>query len=231
MRFWIVLFVCGSSLGAYADVIRLADGQVISGKIQSCQGGEIVVAPPATAPVLVKVADVASGEGVDIERCLGGPTPTRDAVGGRWYGAQILLAELASLGLGPVGAWTNTGSLALVGAFGVLFSPAIIYGIHGNWGRAAGSAGIHVGLGLAGAFLGAAVGSGSNDDDEGLRAAGGAVIGLIASQIVATTIDVASFAYEDPPPRVSMGVLFRETAPDRRGQRAAPAGLSLTLRF
>jgi len=76
--------------------------------------------------------------------------------------------------------------------------------------------------------LGAATASGSGDEDV-LAKAGGAALGLLASQVLATTIDAAALAYEDvPQSRLSVGVLFREPP---RGARPAPAGLALTLRF
>jgi len=229
MRLFLILAICSAPVAAYADVIHLADGQVISGKIQSCEAGDIVVAPDAAAPVLIKLADVAGGEGADIERCLGGPVYGRPA-DRRWYGGQVILAEVASILLVPAGAAANSGSLAAVGLLGMALSPGIVHGIHGNGGRGFGSIGLHVGLGVAGAFAGAALTSGGTDDEYGLRKLGGAAVGLLVSQIVATTIDAASFAYEDPPPptRVAVGVLFRDRAADGR---RVPGGLALALRF
>jgi len=114
-----LLVACMIPLGARADAIRLADGQVVTGKIQSCERGEIVVAPPAAAPVLLKVADVASGEGADIERCLGGER--------RWYGGQVILAELGSMLLVPAGLVAHSGGLVGVGLVGMALSPAIVH--------------------------------------------------------------------------------------------------------
>src|SRR5438067_10778816 len=95
MRLLLVLLVLATP--AAADVVRLSDGQVVTGVVRSCQGGEIVVEPPASAPVLLKIADVASGEGAGIERCLGGRILDPTFVRGKSYAGEIVVAEASSL--------------------------------------------------------------------------------------------------------------------------------------
>jgi hypothetical protein len=149
--------------------------------------------------------------------------PATDADGPRWYGGQVILAELGSMLLVPVGVAAKSGGLASVGLLGMALSPAIVHGNHGNGGRGFASIAFHVGAGLAGGLVGeAASGEGP------LAKLGGAAAGLFVSQIVATAVDAAWFAYEDHPPSVSVGVLLREPAADRR---RTPAGLAVTLRF
>ncbi|MFL5370300.1 MAG: hypothetical protein ACJ78Z_08925, partial [Myxococcales bacterium] len=83
-------------MAAAADVVHLSNGQVVTGVVRSCQGGDIVIEPPASAPVLLKIADVASGEGANIERCLGGSNRDPEVIRRRWYGWQIIVTEAAS---------------------------------------------------------------------------------------------------------------------------------------
>jgi hypothetical protein len=93
MRPALLFFVLATPMAASADVIHLSNGQVVTGTVRSCQGGEIVVDPPASQSVVVQLADVASGEGAAIERCIGGRVPQATTVRGNWYGGQIFIAE------------------------------------------------------------------------------------------------------------------------------------------
>jgi hypothetical protein len=225
--------VLAAPLGAAADVIRLADGQVVSGTIRSCQDGEVVVEPPAAMPVLVKIADISSGEGADIERCLGGRKVAADTVRGRWYGGQIVVAEIASLLVLPLAAaaaqsaFPQSSALGVLGLAGMLLSPAVLHAVHGNTGRAFGSLGIHVGLGGAGVLLGSTLTPCNGEEACPPLEAVGALIGLLASQAIATVVDVSSFAYEQQPSRLAVSVLSGEG----RRPRTAPTGISLAVRF
>ena len=221
---------------ALADVVRLVDGQVISGTVKSCEDGNVVFEPPAARAVLLKIADISTGEGAGIERCLSGRTGGAATIReSNWYGVPIIIVGASSLvigfaslvltaGQGSAGA----GGGVLLGATGLLFAPAVIHAIHGKAGTAVGSVGMHLGLGLGGALLGAALTSCPiNSDTCGLRGAGNALAGLVIAQLVATTIDAASLAYEDRPVRVSTTLPMRD-APQGR---PTPAGLALALRF
>src|SRR5438477_113526 len=59
----------------------------------------------------------------------------------------------------------------------------------------------------------------------------GSALGLFVSQVVATTIDVASFAYEEPPSRFAVGALLAPAGRDPRTVRKQVSGLQLSLRF
>jgi hypothetical protein len=201
---------------ALGDVVRLADGQVISGTVDSCRDGDVILAPPAGQPVVVKSAEIASAQGADIERCLGGR--------GRWYGLQILLAEASSIGVLALGAGIRSDGLAAIGLLGVGLSPAIVHAAHGRPGAALGSLGLHIGLGVAGTLIGAAAAS-CDPSEECPAALGGAAIGLAASQIVATVFDVASLGYEPRPEKIAVGLVLPDrTDPSKRG-------LTLAFRF
>jgi hypothetical protein len=195
-----------------------------------------VFEPPAGRAVLFKIADIATAEGPGIERCLGGriggAATIREST---WYGVPIILAGASSLVIGFASLALSAGQGSsgasggvLLGATGLLFAPAVIHAIHGKAGTAFGSVAMHLGLGLGGALLGAALTSCPITSDTcGLRYGGNALAGAVAAQLVATTIDAASLAYEDRPARVSATLLMRDTPQGR----PAPAGLALALRF
>jgi hypothetical protein len=225
-----VLILLALATPAMADVIRLADGQVLNGTVRSCQGGEIVVDLPASQPIVVNIAEVTSGEGTGIEACLGGRVPQAQAVRGKWYGGQILIAEGSSVALLLLGAGVRSPGLGVTGLAGIALSPAILHSVHGNGGRAAASIGIHVGLGALGALLGTAL-IPCGGEDCFVATETGAALGLLASQVVATVIDVSSFAYEDVPSRFAVGPLLAPPQSDRRPARKSPAGVQLSLRF
>jgi len=92
------------------------------------------------------------------------------------------------------------------------------------------SLGLHLALGGGGTFLGAALAS-SGQEECCTGAEAGAVLGLLASQVIATAIDVASFAYEEVPSGVTAGPLFAPPDPARGAMRKSPAGLQLSFRF
>ncbi|MFL5371010.1 MAG: hypothetical protein ACJ78Z_12515 [Myxococcales bacterium] len=229
MRPALLFLVLATPMAAAADVVHLSNGQVVTGVVRSCQGGDVVIEPPASAPVLLKIADVASGEGADIERCLGGSSRDPEVTRGRWYCWQIIVTEAASVVAVPVAAGIDSPGLAIVGLSGAILSPAIVHMAHGNPGRGAASVGIHLGMGLAGLLLGAVIVPDNHNDD--VMNLAGPALGLFVSQVVATTIDVASFAYEEPPSRFAVGALLAPAGRDPRTVRKQVSGLQLSLRF
>jgi hypothetical protein len=230
MRPALLFLVLATPMAAAADVIHLSDGQVVAGVVRSCQGGDIVIEPPASAAVLLKIADVASGEGPAIERCLGGRIPDPTLVRGKPYGGQIVVAESSSILLLALGGGIGSRGLVYTSLAGLVVSPAILHGLHGNGGRAAASLGIHLALGLGGTLLGAAVTSGG-EEECCAGAEVGAVIGFLVSQVIATTIDVFSFAYQEAPSRFAIGALLGPAERDPRAVRKPLSGLQLSLRF
>src|SRR3954466_148532 len=184
----------------------------------------LVLATPMAA-----AADVVSGEGANIERCLGGSSRDPEVTRGRWYGWQIIVTEAASVVAVPVAAGIDSPGLAIVGISGAILSPAIVHMAHGNPGRGAASVGIHLGMGLAGLLLGTVIVPDNHNDD--VMNLAGPALGLFVSQVVATTIDVASFAYEEPPSRFAVGALLAPAGRDPRTVRKQVSGLQLSLRF
>jgi hypothetical protein len=231
MRFLPVLTVLAIPFGAEADVIHLANGQVISGTVLSCEGSEILVEPPASRSVLIKVADVARGEGAGIERCLGGThAPGSSTVRGQWYGDEILVAGGSSLLLLLLAAGIHSPGLALVSFTGIALSPAVLHVVHGNVGRAFGSLGIHFALGTAGLFLGSALAP-CNGDLCGLQALAGAGVGVLLTQVIASAIDAYALAYQQIPVRLSLGILPPRPRSDGYAMHRGPAGIQLSVRF
>src|SRR5437763_862205 len=225
----VVLALLVVATPAAADVVHLSGGQVVTGVLRSCQGGETVIEPPASAPVLLKIADVVSGEGAGIEGCLGGRTPQPAMVRGKSYGGQVVVAEASSILLLALAAGTGSGGPVYTGLAALVVSPAIVHGLHGNGGRAVGSLAFHLALGVGGLYLGATLAS-NGDEECCAQATVGAVLGIVASQVIATAIDVSTLAYEEVPSRFGVGVLLPPPRPDHRLAHAPP-GLQLSLRF
>src|SRR3954463_705088 len=107
MRPALLFLVLATPMAAAADVVHLSNGQVVTGVVRWCQGGDIVIEPPASAPVLLKIADIASGEGANIERCLGGSSRDPEVTRGRWYGSQIVVPGATSGAAVPVAPRTD----------------------------------------------------------------------------------------------------------------------------
>ena len=90
----------------------------------------------------------------------------------RWYGDSILATDAAALalGFGAVAVSQSHGTndlalpLALGGAFTYLTGGPIVHATHGRTGMAFGSLGVRVGIPLAGAGVGALVGSADEGD-------------------------------------------------------------------
>src|SRR5947208_2070939 len=116
-----VLAIALAAPAAFADVLRLVDGQVISGTVKSCEHGNVVFEPPAAQAVVLKVADIATGEGPGIERCLGGRTggaaTNREST---WYGVPIILAGASSLVVGIASLALSAGQNSSGAGAGVL---------------------------------------------------------------------------------------------------------------
>jgi hypothetical protein len=67
----------------------------------------------------------------------------------RWYGYQIMAADLTSVGLAVFGAQSSVGEIGLV------IGPSLIHTVHGRIGMAIGSPMLRLGLPAAGALVGA----------------------------------------------------------------------------
>ncbi|MBI3204298.1 MAG: hypothetical protein HYZ29_22365 [Myxococcales bacterium] len=115
----------------------------------------------------------------------------------RWYGGEILLADVASI--------TLLFAAPPVGAVGYLFGGPIVHAAHGEGGNSVGSFGVRVAMPMLGALGGCAI-SGDSGDWGCLP---GAVLGLGAGVIAASAIDASVIAYQEQParPRTRGGTL------------------------
>jgi hypothetical protein len=116
----------------------------------------------------------------------------------RWYGYQIMAADLTSVGLAVFGAQPSVGEIGLV------VGPSLIHTVHGRVGMAIGSPMLRLGLPAAGALVGAlarscsstgqALGSGLGEpaeQDDGCgtnRVLLGAGVGLLVAMVLDWTM-------------------------------------------
>jgi hypothetical protein len=136
------------------------------------------------------------------------PTSKREPT---WYGWQILLADAASGTLMGIAATTNGPASAGVFYLGLgtylLLDGPIVHWANGNPHRALESMGLRAGLsfgsGILAAAIGAAVGATQNSRNGGcdacLDAAEFGAAGFVHGMFVATILDVALLAFEEPP--------------------------------
>jgi hypothetical protein len=157
--------------------------------------------PPPTPPPLAPAKADAIGFGqhpyaYDDDADLAALAPKRT-----WYGWQTLLVDGASLSAVLLGAELDSrdsgldgGVVTALGLLGYELGPGIVHFVHRNPGRGFASFGIRLGMPLAGAFLGASLGS--NCDGHHCEEVGAAV-GLLLGMAGAIVIDSALFAYDD----------------------------------
>jgi hypothetical protein len=152
------------------------------------------------------------------------PTPKM-----RWYGWQTLLADAASCTIAIAGgvvsgADSSRGSrtagdvVSGVGGAGYFLGAPIVHAAHGQWGSAAESFVLRLGLPLGGALAGgllglAACGSSSGEVPCPAVVAG---VGAVAGAIAAPFVDAFAVAYE-PVPRVSHEAAVAPTVSIVRG--------------
>ncbi len=120
-----------------------------------------------------------------------------------WYGGEIMLSDLASIGVlvaaGNVGDSGAAEALALGGSLGLASAPAFTHGAHGNGGAAAGSIALRLGLPAAGMYIGAATCDEEAHRDEFLGCLGAAAGGFMLGGIAAMVIDDFGLAWSDAP--------------------------------
>jgi hypothetical protein len=151
----------------------------------------VVSEPPRPVPVAVAV-------------------PTQVDTRRQWYGWQTLSADGAALGFLTLGSalasdddsdsgHTGIDSFVVVGVGMYALGGPIVHAAHQNWGAAAASLGLRVGLPLAGILIGSGVdGCGAKRDPDVCGAVGpafGALLGIGA----AIAIDAAALGYEQVP--------------------------------
>ena len=144
--------------------------------------------------------------------------------GRRWYGWQVMAADLAAIGLLGAAIGTNHGPapavLASLGAATFLLVPPLLHLEHGSPGDARASfllRAVPVVLGIVGGVLVAR----TQDCTEGCGALVLPVVGL-AGSVVGMVIDWAALSTE-PAPRLSFAPVL--------GASGRTAGLGFSLRF
>ncbi len=145
----------------------------------------------------------------------------------RWYGWQTLTADGLALGIGVVGAGTESTTLGHVALGSYLVGAPIVHLAHDEPARAFGSLALRAGLPAAGLLAGCQL-----DDDPGfLGCIGGAALGTLIGMSAAIAIDSAALAWSDTPVKAA------DAAPKRfaisptftTGKGAYGLGLSATF--
>jgi hypothetical protein len=115
-----------------------------------------------------------------------------------WYGWQTLIVAGTSTAAGL--AVNETASYGFCGV-ALVVGGATVHWVHGHIARGFASIGLDLGLGLAGAGLGALIGESSNrapdDGSHATYATFGALAGVSVGLGVALLIDVAALGYDD----------------------------------
>jgi hypothetical protein len=130
-----------------------------------------------------------------------------------WYGWQTLLVDAvgpatlltARAAVGPSFPSTVGPAFWVAGASSYALGAPVVHAAHGQWGRAAGSLGLRIGLPLGGALMGYGIaqatlqGGGGGDDHGGAQSTvlylftlGGGLVGAITAAFV----DACALAYE-----------------------------------
>ena len=125
------------------------------------------------------------------------PLPPAPVTAKRWYGYQIMLADVASIVVAA-----NGQQAAIVGTIGFFAAPALVHGIQRNGPMVVASPLLRMGLALVGAYIGAAAASCSYNSKDNCEVAGalrGAAVGLGTAMI----LDYLLAWYEPTPARVS----------------------------
>lgn len=134
-------------------------------------------------------ATPAQGSVSDLDRRA---APTRMVETSRWYGWQVLLADVVGGTLSIAGAIENESGLVIAGGAVQLIGPPTIHWLHGRVGVGFASLGLRVGGPLVGglAAAGIQVAAGYNIDWIGVG------LGASAGALIAAVVDVAALSHE-----------------------------------
>lgn len=150
--------------------------------VQVCNAGGTALDPcVCTTPPQVSVSDLARRA-----------EPTRMVETTRWYGWQVLLADVVGGALSSAGALANESGLVIAGGAVQLVGPPTIHWLHGRVGAGFGSLGLRVGGPLLGGLAAAGIqdASGFNIDSIGVG------LGAATGALIAAVIDVAVLSHE-----------------------------------
>lgn len=125
----------------------------------------------------------------DVDRSA---APTRMVETSRWYGWQVLLADVVGGTLSSAGAIANEPGLVIAGGAVQIAGPPTIHWLHGRVGVGFGSLGLRVGGPLVGGLVAAGiqVASGFSIDSIGVG------LGAAAGALIAAVVDVAVLSHE-----------------------------------
>ena len=151
----------------------------------------------------------------DVDRSA---APTRMVETSRWYGWQVLLADVVGGTLSSAGAIANESGLVIAGGAVQIIGPPTIHWLHGRVGVGFSSLGLRVGGPLVGglAAAGIQVAAGFNIDWIGVG------LGASAGALIAAVVDVAALSHE----RISRPQTALRTHRRSAWERAVP-GISV----
>jgi len=122
-----------------------------------------------------------------------------------WYGWQVLATDGALVALTAGALAVEQEDLALVPLFGLFASGAVVHATHGHGLRALGSAGMRLGLPLAGGLIGAAIANCPPHNPDAwldLCGVGETALGMASGMAIAIAID-SIWAYDEVAPTPS----------------------------
>jgi hypothetical protein len=107
----------------------------------------------------------------------------------RWYGWQIAAVDAPLLVLAAT-SLDGSGEGAYIGVAGLVVSGPIVHGVHGEGGRAVGSAVLRVAAPALGALVGASTGHGEHEPGNGHTSLEGAAVGALVGYGIALGVDL-----------------------------------------
>ena len=130
----------------------------------------------------------------------------------RWYGWQLMLADVAAVGVLTLGAGIDSDGVMLAGYGAYVINGTVIHLVHDRRGHAALSGVLRGGLPLTFGLLAAAACDEDDEDRQSFDIIGcGAQVGgaALGGAVVALVIDYAFLSYDVPDPPVGVAIAPR----------------------
>jgi hypothetical protein len=134
------------------------------------------------------------------------PARSEEASPTTWYGAPMLVVDVAALGVVFGGVAADSEGLTTMGLLAYSFGGPTVHLGHGNLGRSLGSFTLRLGLPIVGAFVGA--GLEECEEGEWLCGLAGAGAGILTGMVVAGLVDDILIAREPRAPSPPRARLF-----------------------
>jgi len=115
--------------------------------------------------------------------------PAEEPAPPRWYGWQIAAADAPLLALAAT-SLDGGGEGAYIGVAGLLVTGPIVHGLHGEGGRAAGSAVLRVLAPALGVLVGSSTGRGEHEEGDSHTSIEGAAVGALVGYGIALGVDL-----------------------------------------